>query len=123
MRSASLTSSSSRRSPEKLTMAIADTSAMMNTTIISSMSVKPRERWRAALIVLLIEVPVANVGILAFAAFLAVGAQRIQVVFLAAGSREHVLVRVAPGILADALDIATLAPVAHGGIVRLLRQR
>src|SRR6185503_15213650 len=123
MRSDSLTSSSSRRSPEKLTIAMAAISAMMNATIANSISVKPRWRGRAVRMVLLVEVPVANVGILAFAAFLAVGSEGIQVVLLAVGSREHVLIRVAPGILADAPQVAAFAPVAHRGIVRALNER
>src|SRR5262245_1863929 len=101
-------------------MAAAAINAMMNATIASSSSVKPCDARRTAS---LLEVTVANVGIDDFAAFLAIGTERVEVVFLAVQSREQVLVRVAPRILADALDVAALAPVAHGRIVWPLRQR
>src|SRR5690348_15801471 len=108
-------------------MATAAINAMMNATIASSMSVKPRifrprARDDAARTASLLEVPVANDGIAAFAAFLAVGAERIEVVLLAVSSGVDVLVRVAPRILADALDVATLAPVAHRRIFRTLHE-
>src|SRR4051812_17563605 len=123
MRWASFSSSVSRRSPPNVTTAAAVTSPMMNTTTISSMSVKPRGRARRARMELLSEIPVANVGIRTFTAFLAVGSERIEVILLAARSREHVLIRQAPRIVADALDVAAVAPVAHGRVVRSLRQR
>src|SRR4051794_26384507 len=104
-------------------MAAAAINAMMNATMASSISVKPRWRDRAARIGRLLEVPVADVGIGAFAAFRAIGAEGIQVVLLAARAGEHGLVWRAPGILSDALDVAALAPVAHGGVIRPLRQR
>src|SRR5687768_14337607 len=122
MRSASLSSSVSRRSPPNVMTAAAAMRPTMNTTTISSSSVKPRRRAREARMELLPEIPVSDIGIRAFAAFLAVGSERIEVVFLAARAREHILVRRAPGIVADALDVATFAPVTHRGIVRALRQ-
>src|SRR5687767_13851771 len=97
-------------------------SPMMNTTIMSSTSEKPVKRACTRRGVLLTQIPVANVGIGTFAAFLAVGAQRVEVVFLSARAGEDVLVRVAPGIGADALDVAAFAPVAHRGVVGTLVQ-
>src|SRR5688572_33334235 len=107
---------------------VALTRPMMKTTIMISISEKPRghsprERRRVmAREWLLAEVPVADVRIGAFAAFHAVGTKGEEVVFLATGSRVDVLVGIAPGIGADALDVAVLPPIAHGRIVRPLPQ-
>src|SRR5689334_23182 len=108
-------------------MAIAAISPTMNTTIINSTSVKPvgakpgpRRTEGAARTELLLDVPIPDVGIGSFATFLAVGAPRVQVVLLPMRAGEDVLVRIAPGILAHALDVTAFAPVAHRGIVRSL---
>src|SRR5665213_49069 len=70
-----------------------------------------------------IHIPVANVGIFAFAAFLAVGAEGIQVVLVAVRAGIHILVVIAPRVLEGAvLDVAALAPVADGGVGGLLDQ-
>jgi len=86
-----------------------------------SMSVKPRVCFTRAS--LAIQVPVADIGIDSLAARLAVGAERVQIVFAAARAREYILVVVAPGILVDALEIATRTPVAHLRIGGLLHER
>src|SRR5262245_34172528 len=95
---------------------------MMNTTTMSSISVKPRASARFARDTFLLEVPVANVGVGTFATFLTVGAEGPEVVFLAARAGEHVLVGIAPRIVADALEVSALAPVADRRIVRPLRE-
>src|SRR5689334_10026862 len=99
---------------------------MMNTTIMISISVKPASRcrqWeRAMRKVLLTEVPVANVGIGAFTAVLAIGSKRVEVVLLSSRAREDVLVGMAPRIVADAFDVSAFAPVAHVGVVWPLRE-
>src|SRR5579863_3983468 len=98
----------------------ADTNPMMATTTSSSISVKPAPARCAAL---LVEVPVADVGIDAVAARLAVGSERAQVVRLAVRPGKDVLVLVSPWILADALDVAAGLPVLDRGIGRLRDQR
>src|SRR5580658_4313936 len=71
-----------------------------------------------------IHVPVAHVGILALATFLAVGTEGVQVVFMAMGAGVGVLVVIAPGVLqGSVLDVTALAPVADGGVGGLLDQR
>src|SRR5215831_5464632 len=95
---------------------------MIRMTTMISRRVKPRARIRGARDGLLFEIPVSDVGVLTFAAFLAVGSERIQIEILAMRSREDVNVRIAPGIVADSADVATLAPVAHRRIVGALDQ-
>src|SRR5262245_27676825 len=99
---------------------------MMATTTMISSNEKPRARRRPAKRLawpdLLVEIPVTDVGIFAFAAFLAIGADRIQVVIQAALARENVLVGIATGIGIEAPQVATFAPVADRGIVRTLHQ-
>src|SRR5580692_3502176 len=70
-----------------------------------------------------VQVPVADIRILAFPAFLAVGAKRVEVEFAAMGAGIDILIVEAPGILERAvLDVAALAPVADGRIRGLLDQ-
>src|SRR5262245_39705123 len=123
MRSASRSSWVSRLSPPKVMTATADIRPMMNTTIMISTSVKPAGERTRRVVLLLRFVPVANVCIGAFAAFLAVGAEGIHVVLPAVGTGVAVLIRIAPGIRTDALDVTVLAPVAHRGVVGTLPQR
>src|SRR5688572_9291585 len=123
MRSASSSSCVSRLLP---LMRISVTAVMrptMATTTMISISEKPRDRRCTARPRLLVEVPVPDVGIFTFAAFLSVGSEGVEVVIQATLARENELVRIAPGIRAHAPDVAALAPVAHGGIVRPLDQR
>src|SRR5262249_22257965 len=51
------------------------------------------------------DVPVADIGIVAVAAGLAIGAERVEVVIPPVSARKRVLVVVAPGVLADPLQI------------------
>src|SRR5215467_13607109 len=103
---------------------------MMTTTTMISIKVKPRVKPRADPRIgceatgraRLLEVPVANVGIFSFAAFLSVGSEGVKIVFLAARSRENILVWIAPRIERDALQVSAFAPVAHRRIVRTLHQ-
>src|SRR5579862_223416 len=125
----SLSRSRSRSRPVRLTVSRipADTSPMISTTISISISVNPAAgrpgRRRRRLGGLLVEIPVTDVRIDAVAAGLAVGTEGADVVSLAvrAGEREHVVV--APGVLADALDVAALFPVLDRGIGRLRGER
>src|SRR5689334_2829236 len=106
---------------------------MISTTTISSMSVKPRSRDLRPLSVdvspgvhraLLGFIPVSDVGGGAFAAGLGIRAEREEVVLAAVRARIHVLVIVAPGILAHLLgEVAARSPVANGRVGRLSRQR
>src|SRR5215469_15182704 len=124
----SLSRSRSRSRPVRLTVSMipAEISPMIATTTSNSIRVNPapprspRRRGRDGL---LREVPVADVGIDAVAAGLAVGPEGAQVVGFAvrAGEGEHVIVP--PGILADALDVAAGLPVLDRGIGRLRRER
>ena len=92
---------------------------MITTTTRISISVKPAA-LRLPLTALFLGVPVADVRVDAFAAGLAVRAEREQVEVAAARAGIEVLVLVAPGILADALHVAARAPVADGRVARLL---
>src|SRR5262245_25112110 len=88
------------------------------TTRISS-SVKPETRWRIGSCGLL-DIPVADVGIVALAAGLAVGPEGIEVELAArAGTQVHVIV--VPGILAQALQVA--ANLVVGKVGWLLDER
>src|SRR6185312_15937083 len=61
-------------------------------------------------------VPVADVGIVAFATRLAIGPEAEQVVVFRMLSGARVLVFVAPGVLAHVLQVATWTPVADGRV-------
>src|SRR5262245_52704105 len=90
---------------------------IMTTTIIISMSVKPR--WALFRLI-----PVSDVRRRAFAARLVVRAEGEEVVLAAMRARIHVLIFVAPGVLADLLgEVAARAPVADRRVGRLGRQR
>src|SRR6188472_4139820 len=104
-------------------MTAADTRPMMATTTMISISEKPPARIEPARAHLLIQIPVSDVGIFTFAAFLALGSEGIEIEVLAVRSRENVLVRIAPGIHADARQVTAFAPVAHRRIVGTLHQR
>src|SRR5690242_6233345 len=95
---------------------------MIRMTTKTSIRVKPRARMTEAREGLLFEVPVSDVGVLTFAAFLAVGSERIEIEILAMCSRVNVDVRVAPGIVVDAFDVTALAPVAHRRIIGMRDQ-
>ena len=83
---------------------------MITTTTISSTRVKPRSpRRRSA--------PVAEVGILALPALLAVGAEGIDVEGPVL-ARRGVLVVVAPRVLGQAADVAALAVALGVGQAR-----
>src|ERR1700680_852337 len=103
----------------------AEVTPMMTTPIRISISVKPRTalgaRLRAIMAPapLLAEVPVADVGIDALAADYPISSEAEQVVLLAVRARIHVLIVVAPGILADPLEVAAGSPVLDGRISRL----
>src|SRR5206468_5031919 len=85
------------------------TTPMMTTTTSSSTSVKPAVA--AIAVRLLVEVPVADIGVIAFAAQAAIGAEGVQVVLAAMRARQVVLVVVAPRILVDVLQVAARPPV------------
>src|SRR5580658_6888738 len=71
-----------------------------------------------------IQVPVADVRILALATFLAVGAEGVHVVFATMRAGIDVLVVIAPGVFqVTVLDVAALLPIADGGIGGLFDQR
>src|SRR5579863_2685550 len=122
VKSRSLSRCRSGSRPVRLTLSRipADTNPMMATTTSSSISVKPAPARSSAL---LVEVPVADVGIDAVAARLAVGSERAQVVRFAVGAREEEQVVVSPWVLADALDVAAGLPVLDRGIGRLRGER
>src|SRR5580704_15383877 len=121
----SLSRSRSRSRPVRLTVSRipADTSPMISISISVNPAAGRPGRRRRRLGRLLVEIPVTDVRIDAVAAGLAVGTEGADVVSLAvrAGEREHVVV--APGVLADALDVAALFPVLDRGIGRLRGER
>jgi len=57
-------------------------------------------------------VPVPDVGVVALATWLPVGAEGVEVVGAAPGARKQVLVVVSPGILGELLDVTSVLPVA-----------
>src|SRR5215472_5612892 len=115
--SRSLSRSRSRSRPLLVTesMITADTTPMIATTTSSSISVNPAParaaRCPPAFRWLLVEVPVADVGIDAVTARLVVGAQGAQIVGLPMRARKSEHVVITPGVLADALDVAAGLPV------------
>src|SRR6202142_3108839 len=135
-RSRSCSSARSLPVAPRLRIAPARMMPMITTTTRISRRVKPRPRRRragqfgAAVTAMatlaraasVVEVPVADVGVDALAPCLAVRAQRKQVV-LPVGSRNLVLVIVAPRILVQVLEVAPGTPVADVRVVRLLHQR
>src|ERR1700722_5186484 len=96
---------------------------MMATTTRISMSVKPRARPPPMRECLVADVPVTDVGIDSLATGSAVGSVGKEVVLLAVGARVDVLVVIAPGVLADALQVATGLPVLDRRIGRLGDER
>src|SRR5947207_2215930 len=103
---------------------------MMTTTTMISISVKPAlsapARAHSRLIVgrkLVGEIPVADVGVDALAARLAVGAERVQVIRLAVRAGVDILIFVPPRILAHAVEVAAGLPVLDARIGRLLHER
>src|SRR5688572_11861788 len=123
MRSASSSSCVSRLLPLMRISVTAVTRPMMATTTMISISEKPRDRRCTVCPRLLVEVPVPDVGIFTFAAFLSVGSEGVQVVVQASLARENILVWIAPGIRAHAPDVTAFAPVAHRRIIRPLHER
>src|SRR6478736_9639474 len=75
---------------------------MMASTIMSSISVKPLSGLQEPALL-----PVADIGILALAAFLVVGAigKHVERAVLAG---LHIAVRMVPGIIGQALDVSAL---------------
>src|SRR6478736_4364773 len=59
-----------------------------------------------------LDVPVADIGVGPFAAFLVVGAKCEQIVFAVLSGADVVIV-VTPGIFAHPADVTTFAPVAN----------
>src|SRR5215813_10139543 len=120
--------SSSRSRPlvvTESTTAAVITPMMVITTRIS-MSVKPRVRsqripTRGARLVA--DVPVADVGIDTLAARLAIGAEAVEVIFLAVLAGVDVEIVIAPGVLVQVLDVAARLPVLDRGIGRLRDER
>src|SRR5215510_8899823 len=106
MRCASSSSCVSREVPLNWIRVTAVTSPMMATTTMISNSENPRDRRRATRAELLVEVPVSDVGIFAFAAFLTVGSEGVEIVFLAALTREKVLIGMAPGIEVELAQVS-----------------
>src|SRR5690349_19453705 len=103
-------------------MAVA-TIAMITTTTRISMRVKPLEvSGRRARGLLLVGIPVTDVGVGPFAARLVVRTERVEVVFAAMSARVHIHVVVAPRVLADALDVAARLPVTDGRVRWLRRE-
>src|SRR5205085_1292414 len=103
---------------------------MMTTTTMISISVKPAlsapARAHSRLIVgrkLVGEIPVADVGVDALAARLAVGAEREEVIRLAVRTGIDILIFVPPRILAHAVEVAAVLPVLDARIGRLLNER
>ena len=95
---------------------------MMNTTIMISTSVKPADRARSGQRVIdrdsscqcrhwgLRHLPLRR-------------RRKKEVVVLTTRARKHILIRVTPGVIADALDISAFSVVAHRGVIGTLRQR
>src|SRR5689334_23192028 len=98
---------------------------MITTTTSTSMRVNPRGARRAPgarlrrEATLVGDVPVADVGIDAITARSAIGSEAVQVVLLAVRAGEDILIVIAPGVLADALQVAAGAPVLDRRIGRL----
>src|ERR1017187_2504365 len=113
-------------------MTPAATMPMISTTTSISMSVKPaggrKVRMRVGdrapvVLLLLIVVPISNVGVDALTARLTISAEREQVVLAAVRAGIDILVVVSPRIPGHALDVAPGSPVMDGRIGRLLRER
>src|ERR1700722_18690597 len=107
--------------------ASAMTTAMITTTTRISTSVKPllrtvRHRHGGASLPL-IERRRADVGVVAFAARLAVAPVADDVVVAAVGAGTRVLIDVVPGVLGHRRQIASRAVIGDGGIVRLRNER
>src|ERR1700683_4676694 len=104
------------------------TTPMMTTTTMISISVKPaahapvRRRRPAHTARLVADVPVADLGITALTPGRAVAAEGVHVVLLAVRARICVLIVVAPGVLADPLQVAARLPVLDRRIGRLGQQ-
>src|SRR5262245_59201768 len=95
----------------------ADSRPMIATTTSSSRRVKPALEVRAAR---LLQIPVADVGIDTLAAFLAIGAERIDVEF-AALARGRIVVRLIPRVLGDLLQ--HLFPIRRGRFAGIRHER